>query len=166
MKITTVLTALALVATSAATTVAISDWRNDATEAINGTLEVTRAITENTSELSTDPAQFLGMTTGAAQNAVSIARLCYQKAEAEVDLAGAKASREQLEALVLRADAYLRQTNAYMALLTGSGNEINRGKRRENDALCNAITTGIIGVEAAAVYMSATARLAAFLETN
>ncbi len=166
MKITTALTALTLVATSAATATVISDWRDDADGAINSSLGAAQTICDSTTELSTNPAKFLQVTTGCAQNAVSIARLCYQKAEAEVDLAGAKASREQLEALVLRADAYLRQTNAYSELLALGGNEIQRGKGFNNDSLCNALTTGIIGVEAAAVYLSATARLAAFLETN
>lgn len=166
MKITTALTALALVATSAATSAVVSDWRDDATAAINATLEVNQTIAEANAELTNNPAKFLEVTTVASQNAVNIARLSYQKALAEVDLAGAKASREQLEALVLRADTYLRQTNAHSQMLMLAHNDIQRGKRYSNENLSNALTTGMLGVEAAAVYMSATARLASFLETN
>ncbi len=166
MKITTALTALALIATSAAATTAISDWRDEAAGAINSTLETAQALCAKGPSLRRDPNGYSTLATESAQNAVSVARLCYQKAEAEVDLAGAKVTREQLEALVLRADAYLRQTNAYCALLTATGNELNRGKPMDSYTLNNALTIGVIEVEAAAVYLSATARLADFLETN
>jgi hypothetical protein len=167
MKLTNALTALALVATSAAATVTIEDWRDAAAGAINSSMDAAKRICDNAPKLRQDNNEFLRVATSSGMNAVSITRLCYENSEREVDLAGAKVSREQLEALVLRADAYLRQTNAYISLLRASGDEINRGQRTMGtDRLGNALTTGMLGVEAAAVYMGATARLAAFLETN
>jgi hypothetical protein len=165
MKITTLLTTLALVATTAAATAVVTDWRKEyAAEASFG-IDVAADALEAVERLGAKRLpQAMEASAAYWSAAKGTAFRSYQMARAEVDLAGDKVTRGQLEGLLLRTEAlysitkgFVDTQNAIGAALQGSG----QLDRAYNVTMCQALLGG-----AEAKLFEARTLLANFLEVN
>lgn len=169
MKLTTLLTSLALVATATATTAVVSDWRKEAASQASTGVELAQ-MTLDTVEKALALPNNLGQVKAIEaadvywQAAISTATADYERALLEVDLAGDKVTRGQLEGLVLRAESGYDIAGTYAALADATISSVTRAG--SPDRLNNVLKLkAMLGLATSRLFDART-RLANFVEVN